>query len=170
MVDNGQQQEARLDQHEGACLCGEVRYSVAGQPMRVTVCHCRFCQRATGTAYLVEPIFPLVALGVIRGKPSLYEHRSEGSGKMVHVHFCANCGTKLYYSFERFPDVVGVFAGTFDDPNWFERGGPATKHIFLNVAQRGTVIPAGVNAFQEHAATQDGTAVEPSVFAEHHLI
>ena len=43
--------------NEGGCLCGTVRYATKDDPVRVTFCHCRFCQRATGSAYLVEPIF-----------------------------------------------------------------------------------------------------------------
>jgi hypothetical protein len=44
-----------MARHEGGCLCGKVRFAVSADPMRVTVCHCRFCQRNTGTAYLAEP-------------------------------------------------------------------------------------------------------------------
>jgi len=42
--------------HEGGCLCGEIRYETMAEPVRVTICHCTFCQRLTGSAYLVEPI------------------------------------------------------------------------------------------------------------------
>ena len=156
--------------HEGGCLCGAVRYAVNAPPARVTYCHCRFCQRATGSAYLVEPVFNMADFKVIHGEPKVYDHVSEGSGKRVHIHFCSNCGTKLYLGFERFPDVVGLYGGTFDDPNWFDRTAPTTKHIFLNVAQAGTVIPAGVNTFGEHAMLPTGEAVAPHVFPEHFLI
>lgn len=156
--------------HDGGCLCGAVRYRVTSPPLRVTYCHCRFCQRATGSAYLVEPVFDKAAFSVTRGEPSVYDHVSEGSGKQVHIHFCARCGTKLWLGFERFPDVAGIYGGTFDDPNWFERNAPTTKHIFLGVAQTGTVIPAGVNTFVEHASLKTGEPVEPHVFKDHHLI
>jgi hypothetical protein len=43
--------------HEGGCLCGDIRYKTLADPLRVTICHCRFCQRFTGSSYLVEPIF-----------------------------------------------------------------------------------------------------------------
>ena len=149
--------------HEGGCLCGKLRYAVKTEPMRVTVCHCRFCQRATGSAYLVEPIFAKSDFG-LTGQPNVYRHRSEGSGKMVDVHFCGTCGTKLFLSFERFPDVVGVYGGTFDDPNWFERSTENSRHIFLSVAQRGTVIPAGINCHELHAITNEGKLLAPQVF------
>lgn len=150
--------------HQGGCLCGAVRYELKAPPLRVTICHCKFCQRATGSAYLVEPVFRLEDLRIAAGAPTIYDHRSEGSGKMVSIHFCATCGTKLYLSFERFPDVCGVYAGTFDDPNWFEIGPDNAKHIFLEVARHDTVIPPGINTFKQHASRNDGTPVEPLVF------
>jgi hypothetical protein len=107
---------------------------------------------------------------MIKGRAKVYRQRSEGSGKMIDVHFCSECGTKLFLTFERFPDIVGVYGGTFDDPNWFDRPAANSKHIFLGVAQRGTVIPAGINCFEAHAITNDGTPIEPQVFDEHHVI
>ena len=88
----------------------------------------------------------------------------------MFIHFCDNCGTKLYLTFERFSEIVGVYAGTFDDPNWMKTKPKNTKHIFLDVALNGTVIPAGVNTFQEHATTLDGTPIEPTVFDKPHVI
>jgi hypothetical protein len=155
---------------EGGCLCGDLRFKTTSPPIRVTICHCRFCQRATGSAYLVEPIFRRTDFEVTKGTATSYRHRSEGSGKIVNVHFCQKCGTKLYLTFERFPDVVGVYGGTFDDPNWFERSAENSRHIFLGVAQRGTVIPAGVKTFREHATTNAGEPIEPMIFDRPHVI
>ena len=152
--------------HEGGCLCGAVRYETSADPLRVTTCHCRFCQRATGSAYMVEPIFRLADLRVTRGVPSTYDHRSEGSGKLVHVHFCGACGTKLYMTFERFATSCGVYAGTFDDPNWFEISDATSKHIFIGVARHETILPPGIPAFHRHAMTNDGAPEEPVVFGE----
>jgi len=59
-----------------------------------------------------------------------------------------------------FPEIFGVYGGTFDDPNWFDRTPPDVEgNIFLNSAQKGTVIPAGFSAFLEHAMLNDGTPV-----------
>jgi hypothetical protein len=150
---------------EGGCLCADVRYGVQSPPMRVTFCHCRFCQRATGSAYLVEPIFARSDFKLVGGQPAIYKHRSEGSGKIVEIRFCRRCGTKLNLAFERFPDVVGVFAGTFDEPNWFERSPQNSKHIFLAFAQNGTLVPAGVNTFLHHSITHDGAPVSPTTLS-----
>jgi hypothetical protein len=150
--------------HEGGCLCGKLRYSVKSEPMRVTICHCRFCQKSTGSAFLVEPIFGKSDFALTSGEPKVYRHRSTSSGKMVDVHFCDQCGTKLFLGFERFPDVVGVYGGTFDDPDWFARSAENSRHIFLSAAQRGTVIPAGIDCYDQHAITDDGKPIAATVF------
>ena len=148
----------------GGCLCGAVRYVTNANPVRVTFCHCKFCQRATGSAYMVEPIFNKTNLEILSGQPVRYSLTSEGSGKRVTINFCATCGTKLFLDFERFTDVFGVYGGTFDEPNWFERTPRISRHIFLDVAQNGTIIPAGFKTFRQHATLNDGTPVEPVIF------
>jgi hypothetical protein len=165
-----QAQGEKMPFHHGGCLCGTIRYATTAAPTHVTVCHCKFCQRATGSAYMVEPIFARDALEITAGTPSTYIHISEGSGKRVAIHFCAGCGTKLFLAFERFPEVVGVYAGTFDDPNWFDRSAATSRHIFLSFAQRGTVIPAGFKTYGNHAMRNDGTAESPVVFEQPHTM
>ena len=156
--------------NQGGCLCGAIRYVTRAEPIRVTYCHCRFCQRATGSAYMVEPIFERTSFEIISGVPATYAQASAGSGKRVTIHFCATCGSKLFLDFERFPTIFGVYGGTFDDPNWFARSPKTTRHIFLDSAQTGTVIPAGFSTYRQHAMLNDGSVVAPTVFAEHHAI
>jgi hypothetical protein len=119
---------------------------------------------------MVEPIFRTEDLRITHGRPSVYDLRSAGSGKIVHVHFCQTCGTKLYLTFERFTDSCGVYAGTFDEPDWFAIGPDNAKHIFLDVARHDTVLPAGINVFRQHAMLNDGTPLEPVVFDMPHVI
>lgn len=149
--------------HEGGCLCGALRYEALSEPVRITLCHCRFCQRATGSAYMVEPLFRCEDVRITKGAPAIYSHRSEGSGKAVLVHFCRSCGTKIYLGFERFPDVYGVYAGTFDDPNWFEISAENAKQIFVDVARYDSVLLPGINVFGQHATLNDGAPLEPVV-------
>jgi len=159
-----------MQPQQGGCLCGKVRFQVTQQPIRVSFCHCRFCQRARGGGYAVEPIFNLADFEQISGTSKTYDHRSEGSGHVIHVHFCDNCGSGLHYSFDRWPDIIGIHAGVFDDPNWFEYTSENAKHIFLDAARHDTVIAAGIPAFVQHSAENDGTANKPTVYEAPHLV
>jgi hypothetical protein len=150
------------DIHQGGCLCGDVRYLTRAQPLRVTICHCTFCQKLTGSAFLVEPIFSKKDIAFSGHAPKTYDHRSDTSGLRVTLNFCARCGTTVYLDLERFPDILGLCGGTFDDPNWFERKGKC-RHIFTRSAQDGVVLPAGVDTFDAHALELDGTAKRPVV-------
>jgi len=152
--------------HEGGCLCREVRYETTGDPIQTTVCYCTFCQKITGSAFLVEPIFAQSAV-VFSGTPARsYDHRSDGSGKRVTVTFCGRCSTTLCLGFERFPGFLGLCGGTFDDPNWFDRGPERCRHLFTRSAQRGVVLPAGVPTYTEHWLRLDGTPI-PSIVLAH---
>ena len=156
--------------HEGGCLCGGLRYRVTAPPLRVTICHCRFCQRNTGTAYMVEPVFDKAAFAIIAGEPRRFDVISAGSGKGVTTHFCGTCGGRTHLAFERFPDAVGVFAGSFDDPNWFPRSAANSRHIFTAGAQHGTVLPPGVPTYAQHVAGSDGTPNTPTVLASARIV
>jgi hypothetical protein len=147
--------------HEGGCLCGATRYRTEGEPIRVTICHCRFCQRATGAAFMVEPIFRPQNVSVTRGAPSIYTHISTGSGKRLHIHSCSTCATKLHVTFERFPDTCGIYSGTFDDPTWFAIEPGTARHIFIDEARPETYLPAGIPLFHQHAVANDGTPHDP---------
>ncbi len=153
-----------MPSHQGGCLCDEIRYEVTADPVRVTYCHCKYCQRSTGSAYAVEPIFQRSDFEIIAGNPTTYGQPSAGSGKRVTTNFCSTCGTKLFLDLERFSDNVAIYGGTFDDPNWFERSPENSRHIFLDFAQKGTLIPAGFDTYREHAINNDGTPAEPAVF------
>jgi hypothetical protein len=117
---------------------------------------------------MVEPIFGAENHVLLSGTPKVYDQVSAGSGKVVHVHFCPDCGTKLWLSFERFPGSVGVYAGTFDDPCWFPMEPSTSKHIFLGVARSDTVIPPGLPTFVAHATSNDGTPQKATVFETCH--
>jgi hypothetical protein len=119
---------------------------------------------------MVEPIFEKTSFDLTAGKPATFTQASEGSGKRVTVNFCAACGTKLFLDLERFPPIYGAYGGTFDDQNWFDRSPEMTRHIFLDSAQDGTVIPGGVWTFRQHTMLNDGTPVEPTIFDGHHAI
>jgi hypothetical protein len=119
---------------------------------------------------MVEPIFAKTSFDLTAGKPATFTQVSAGSGKRVTINFCSACGTKLYLDLERFPAIYGVYGGTFDDPNWFDRSPEIIRHIFLDSAQKSTIIPGGVKTFRQHAMLNDGVPVAPTVFEGHHAI
>src|SRR3954470_21117760 len=133
--------------HRGGCLCGFVRYRTFGRPVWTTICHCTFCQRLTGSAFLVEPIFLIRNVEIERGTPSEHEHRSPDHGRTLRIRFCPRCGTHVGLLFERFPSVLGVCGGTFDDPTWFS----PDRHIFTRSAVPWMSFPPGISCFEGHA-------------------
>lgn len=103
--------------HEtGRCLCGKVSYEVTSKPLWVTVCFCHFCQRATGSQGLVEPIFDRPDFAITSGEPRCYTHVSTGSGKNVFVHFCGDCGTLVPAGYKTFRQHAAMPDGTPLEP------------------------------------------------------
>ena len=107
-----------MSAHEGGCVCGAVRYVTHGEPLRVTVCHCTWCQRRTGTAFAVEPVFKEEQVEIRGGPLSKYRHVSDESGRWLDLEFCARCGTNIRLTLEWRPGAMLIDAGTFDDPSW----------------------------------------------------
>jgi hypothetical protein len=67
------------DAHEGGCLCGAHRYRVKGEPMRVSVCHCTFCQRRTGSVCGIAVFFTEENTEIRGDDLATYEHTSDES-------------------------------------------------------------------------------------------
>jgi hypothetical protein len=155
--------------HRGGCLCGAVAYEVTGAPAVLIVCHCTFCQRATGSSCLLEPVWREQDFKITAATPRRYEARSRGSGKRLTLHFCETCGTKLFQTMERFEGVVGVYGGTLDDPSVAAQA-PQTWRIFLDDAQKGTVVPPGVDLWRQHRLDNDGTVAEPFSHGDFHVV
>lgn len=103
--------------HEGGCGCGAVRYRLTDDPIFVNNCHCRLCQRQTGTASAVNAFIETSQLQHLTGK--LTEHEfGTGSGGTQTVVRCANCGTPLWSHFSGLDrKAAAVRVGTLDDPS-----------------------------------------------------
>jgi hypothetical protein len=143
--------------HHGGCLCGQVRYRTFGKPERTTICHCTFCQRLTGSAFLVEPVFLTTNVEIESGTVSTYAYCSPDHGRTLRINFCQKCGTHLSLLFERFPTMQGICGGTFDDPTWFK----PDRHIFTRSAVPWMSYPHDVSCFERHAIGSDGSPQTP---------
>ena len=100
----------------GGCSCGKVRFSADADPAFVAVCHCRACQKASGSAFAVIVALPASALSV-NGEVTTYDSIG-GSGKGKHYRFCPNSGSPVTSNVDMFPDLMMIRAGALDDPSW----------------------------------------------------
>jgi hypothetical protein len=101
----------------GGCMCGEIRYECSAEPIMMGNCHCRDCQRATGTAFAAA-ILVLRDAVTITGEVKYYDVTGD-SGRIVSRGFCPNCGSRLF-SKPPIPELMGIMAGSLDDPSWFQ--------------------------------------------------
>jgi hypothetical protein len=99
----------------GGCLCGAVRYTSNSAPEFVGVCHCRDCQRYTGSAFAIMVSLPKTALQ-IRGTVKTFSKLGD-SGKPILRHFCPECGSSIADEPSRRPGAIILNAGTLDDPS-----------------------------------------------------
>ncbi len=104
--------------YSGGCACGAIRYSCAAGPAFSWNCHCRDCQRASGTAFCAVLYVPRAALS-IAGQATYYEVRAE-SGRRVSRGFCPTCGSPLFIQADLVPDLQGLWAASLDQPARFE--------------------------------------------------
>ena len=88
-------------ERQGGCACGRVRYSVAGEPLRVGLCHCTSCRQESGSAFTAYAVWPRSAFRST-GEFSTWEGRS----------FCQVCGSRL---FSLGDDEAEVKIGTLEE-------------------------------------------------------
>lgn len=133
----------------GGCLCGNVRYEITGEPLMSGICHCRECQRATGTGqnpvagYLKEQV-------TITGTISEYSSTG-GSGKEISRVFCPNCGSRLFGKPQYMPNMIMVTAGTLDDPEGFS----PQVHIFTGECPSWHKLDENLPAFEGAPPSRD---------------
>ncbi len=95
----------------GQCHCGAIRYEASGEPAYEAICHCGDCRRHAGAPMVGWAAFHGDAV-TISGEPAVY-HSSEHGRR----HFCATCGTSLFYTNEVvLPGLLDIQSGTFDQP------------------------------------------------------
>jgi hypothetical protein len=96
--------------HQGSCLCGAVKFVVAGPLVAPVACHCSQCRRQSGHYWTATDV-PRAAL-TITGAESLTWFRSSPK---VRRGFCRTCGSALFWD-PIARDRIAVAMGAFDGP------------------------------------------------------
>lgn len=133
--------------HTGKCLCGEIRYEFAGDPLMAGVCHCKNCQRQSGTAFSTLWGVPRATLRFTAGEPKVYQDSDTDSGATVERWFCGNCGSPIYSAIPEQPDVAFLKTGTLDDTAGFS----PQFHVWCRSKQLWVELADGVPAMQKQA-------------------
>jgi hypothetical protein len=110
---------------EGGCLCGRVRYRVAGEPLWVAYCHCQSCRRHTGSVMTAFVGFLKADYEIVSGTPVARE-----SSPGVWRRHCGDCGSPLTYEARRVDRETHVYLGTLDQP----AGLKPQSHVFTEEA------------------------------------
>ena len=130
---------------EGGCTCGQVRYRLAGKPLIVHACHCRWCQRETGTAFAHNALYEADRVTHLTAEPEIVETPSL-SGKGQKIARCPNCHVAVWSNYAGAGSAVRfVRVGTADEP---DRMAPDI-HIYISSKQPWVVLPADARAFPE---------------------
>ena len=128
---------------EGGCACGAVRYRLASAPMFVNCCHCTWCQRETGSAFVINAIIETDRVEVTKGETLAVTTPSEsGTGQVIHR--CADCHVALWSHYGGRTRAAFVRAGTLDQPHPIR----PDAHIFTRSKLPWVSLDGGAPAFE----------------------
>ena len=140
---------------DGGCDCRAVRYRLESAPLIVHCCHCRWCQRESGSAFALNAMIESDRVTVLAGEPGLV-HTPSASGLGQKIARCPVCRIALWSHYAGAGPVLSfVRVGTLDDPDRL----PPDIHIFTASRQPWVVIPPGAKAVPEY---YERTAVWPA--------
>lgn len=127
---------------EGGCACGAIRYKLTDAPLIVHACHCRDCQRLSGSAFATNIWIESKFVEAGPTAPSLFR-LAGGSGQPHDLFFCERCGTSLWSRYHPVPWALFVRAGTLDEPDAIA----PDIHIFTRSKLPWLELPAGARRF-----------------------
>lgn len=127
---------------EGGCDCRAVRYRIESAPLFVHCCHCRWCQRESGSSFALNAMIEADRVTELGQSPELVRTPSEsGSGQLIAR--CPTCRVAVWSHYAGAgPLVTFVRVGTLDNPDLL----PPDMHIFTASKQPWVVLPEGVPA------------------------
>ena len=135
----------------GGCDCRHVRYRLARAPLFVNCCHCRWCQRASGSAFVINAMVESHEVHLTAGDPVMV-HTPSASGRGQNVARCPHCHVALWSHYAGAgPRVKFLRVGTLDEPNHLS----PDIHIFTTTKQPWVILPDGVPAVPEYYERAD---------------
>ena len=137
----------KFESCEGGCTCGRVRYKVTKEPLIVHACHCRWCQRQTGTSHALNALYEAETIELIAGEVETILTDSP-SGKGQIIARCPTCRIAVWsnYEFGGMRERVRFLrVGTLDNPDLM----PPDVHIYTSTKMPWFVIPPGDYAVEE---------------------
>ena len=131
---------------EGGCTCRSVRFRMTSRPLFVHCCHCRWCQRETGSAFVLNAMIEADRVELLGGEPEMVLTPS-ASGKGQKIWRCPICYIAIWSNYAGAGDKVRFMrVGTLDEPDRL----PPDIHIFTMSKQPWVILPEGVPAVREY--------------------
>ena len=125
---------------QGGCTCKQIRYELTTPPLFVNCCHCHWCQRETGSAFVINAMIEDENITLLKGSPEAIETPSE-SGKGQKICRCPTCKIAVWSHYSGAgPHVHFVRVGTLDNPEKL----PPDIHIFTESKQPWVILPDAV--------------------------
>ena len=136
---------------EGGCTCGEVRYRLRAAPLIVHCCHCRSCQRETGSAFVINALIESAEVDVLKSPPELINTPS-ASGKGQLIARCPVCHVAVWSHYAAAGKLTSfIRVGTLDQPDAL----PPDIHIFTSTRQPWVKLPDDATAVPEFYTLAD---------------
>lgn len=136
----------RVSAFDGGCDCRHVRYRLTDTPLFVHCCHCRWCQRESGSAFALNAMIEADRVILLHGDVEMVATPSN-SGNGQQIARCPHCRIALWSTYSGAGEAVRfVRVGTLDDPDCF----PPDIHIFTASKQPWQVLSAAVPVMAEY--------------------
>ena len=135
---------------EGGCSCGAVRYRMLGEPMFVHCCHCRDCQRQTGSAFVINAMIETSRLELLDERPEPVRVPTD-SGRPHDIYRCPTCRIAVWSDYGGRPALRFVRVGTLEDPTALA----PDVHIFTRTKLPWVILPPDRPAFEEFYVVEE---------------
>jgi hypothetical protein len=130
---------------QGGCACRTVRYRLTSDPMFVHCCHCRDCQRQTGSAFVINALIETDRILLLDGAPTPWSVPTD-SGAPHDIYRCPVCQTALWSDYGGRPGLRFVRVGTLDEPASL----PPDVHIYTRSKLPWIQLPDGARAVEAY--------------------